>query len=628
MNGTNSPISPIADIPYAIAEGSPKFRPIREMGATVLAVHTGTGVQVIIRPVSRFRDVRVIRHLAQMRHPALPRVMDEILAGPFESMEPHVIMEYLEGETFAEWLNKAGGRLLPDQLLPLMAEAARTLAFLHEQNDPPLLHLDLKPEHLVRLPDGHVGLIDFDCAQLMPVEEHILADRRFTTAYSAPELLAGLPTPQSDLYALGATLLVLLTGQPINTTTMSSLSTLCQSLPPAVASIIETCLNSDPANRYPSAAALACALENASLLKHRQSAPSVRAKILNKQASGSSVEQVKKSASGSSIENTIPVQYTAGSESQQMLEQTADLPGAVKPRHPYQIIAVWDHAVFAVNLGRHLARNGCQTLLVDADLLNPRLDLLLGLTPKAFQPISSDHGRATASIPNDRRSAGIGLQQAGLDRQPVGLDRQQVGLDRQPVGMELALTAIMRKTLQADRLPELFQKTDIRRLSALTGAYHLRDYDYFDPETLLELLRLSRLHADTVLVSCSRFLHDSYACLTLLAADLILIPIVADPASFREFNRYLDFLAVQYPFDRRKARFVAVDYDPSRQMSWSMMDELCDGLLAGCIERSECPTTRQTARLPGRMIPFWPKHTTDDRYDQLLRRLGFAASPG
>lgn len=626
MNDTDRSVSPFADTLADFVAGSSKFKPIREMGSTLLAVHTGTGVQVIIRPVSRFQDERVIRHLAQLRHPALPRVMDEILAGPQESLEPYVILEYLEGETFAEWLNKAGGRLLPDQLLPLLAEAARALAFLHDQNDLPLLHLDLKPEHLVRLPDGHVGLIDFDCARLLPVEGQAQADRRCTTAYSAPELIAGQPTPQSDIYALGATMLVLLSGQPINTATMSSLSSLCHQLPPAVATIIETCLNSNPANRYPSAAALACALENACLQKLRLTVPSVSAKPL------------KKSAAGSSLESTFPVHFTSGIESQQITsrlenqqitsrresqqvsEQTADLPGEVKPRHPYQIIAVWDHAAFAVNLGRHLAQTGRQTLLIDADLLNPRLDLLLELIPKMFRPIVSDHGRTTASIPNDR-------QPFRHDRQPFGHDRQQAGLDRQQVGLELALTAIMRKTLQADRLPDLFQKTDMRQLSALTGSYNLRDYDYFDPETLLELLRLSRLHADAVLVSCSRFLHDSYACLTLLAADLILIPVVADPASFREFNRYLDFLSVQYPFDRRKARFIAVDYDPTCQMSWGMMDELCEGLLAGCIERTKRPNARPTARLPGRLRSFLTKHASDDRYDQLLRRLGFAARP-
>jgi len=302
-----------------------------------------------------------------------------------------------------------------------------------------------------------------------------------------------------------------------------------------------------------------------------------------------------------------------------MLDKNADMADQTKTRHPYQIVAVWDHAAFTVNLGRHLARAGRTTLLIDADLLNPRLDLLLGLTPKVLRPAATDQSHTTAPVQ--------------IDRQHAGFERQAEGIDRQLTGLELALTAIMRKTLQADRLPQLFQKTDMRQLSALTGPYHLRDYDYFDPDTLLELLRLSRLHADAILVSCSRFLHDSYACLTLLAADLILIPITADPVSFREFNRYLDFLSVQYPFDRRKARFIAVDYDPSRQMSWSMMDELCDGLLAGCVERTEHAATRLPAhlpghlisRMPGRLLPFWPKHTTDDRYDQLLRQLGFAA---
>lgn len=253
-----------------------------------------------------------------------------------------------------------------------------------------------------------------------------------------------------------------------------------------------------------------------------------------------------------------------------------------------QLVVIWDDAGFAAEFARRLAQAGRETIIIDADLINPRLDLLLALESSAASPEGPADDRIQTSHP----------------------------------GLELALTSLMRQTLPPERFPELLQKTAIRQLQALTGTYQLRDYAFYDGRTLLNLYHLCRMHADAVVISCSRFLHDSFTCLSLLAADLILIPIPAEPPEIREFNRYLDFMAAQYPFDRRKARFVAVDYDPGRQLSWNLADALCGGLLAGCM-----PPRTMSHSQPGRILQrFRPGTGMADEMEQLLRRLGFILS--
>jgi serine/threonine protein kinase, bacterial len=91
-----------------------------------------------------------------------------------------------------------------------MLQACGVLDYLHNQ-EPPVLHRDLKPSNLlVRSRDKQVVVIDFGA-----VKEggNSPGTRIAVEGYSAPEQSLGQPTVQSDLYAIGATLLFLLTGK-------------------------------------------------------------------------------------------------------------------------------------------------------------------------------------------------------------------------------------------------------------------------------------------------------------------------------------------------------------------------------------------------------------------------------
>ena len=105
-------------------------------------------------------------------------------------------------------------RLLPEALvLQVCQRLARALAHAHRLG---VVHRDVKPANvLVHWPSKTIKLTDFGLARMADSVNTATGMLLGSPAYMAPEQLAGnLPTPRTDLYALGITLYELLTGQP------------------------------------------------------------------------------------------------------------------------------------------------------------------------------------------------------------------------------------------------------------------------------------------------------------------------------------------------------------------------------------------------------------------------------
>ena len=211
----------------------------------------------------RRRFVREARLAARLAHPNVVRVFD---VGEDDG-RPFIAMEYVEGETLAELVARRGP-LAASEAASLGVQVCAALAAAHAAG---LVHRDVKPQNLLLSRDGVLKLGDFGIAvghegTRLTLEGTVLG----TAGYLAPEQARGEQvTAAADIYAVGAVLYELLTGEPPR-----SISTLAElgaedgfdppdvaarapSAPPDLVATVAECLSVRPEDRPRSAAALA-----------------------------------------------------------------------------------------------------------------------------------------------------------------------------------------------------------------------------------------------------------------------------------------------------------------------------------------------------------------------------------
>ncbi len=152
------------------------------------------------------------RILAALAHPGIPR-----LQGFFSEGERDYLVEDLITGRNLGTLVAERGSLSEEEVLRIMVSVLKTLEYLHGRT-PPVVHRDIKPDNLILSEAGQVVLVDFGAVRLasrpglMTVREGGTAVV-YTQGYAPPEQILGHAAPASDLFALGATALHLLTGR-------------------------------------------------------------------------------------------------------------------------------------------------------------------------------------------------------------------------------------------------------------------------------------------------------------------------------------------------------------------------------------------------------------------------------
>ncbi|MBE9182846.1 serine/threonine protein kinase [Oculatella sp. LEGE 06141] len=148
--------------------------------------------------------------LKSLNHPRVPRYQDSFTIDATPGISWFALVEtFIPGRSLAQSLQQ-GTYLTALQIRNIAIQVLTILIGLHERN-PPLLHRDIKPSNLIVGSDRQVYLIDFGSVQSQPTSGATMTVVG-TSGYAPPEQFFGRAVPESDLYALGATLIHLLTG--------------------------------------------------------------------------------------------------------------------------------------------------------------------------------------------------------------------------------------------------------------------------------------------------------------------------------------------------------------------------------------------------------------------------------
>ncbi len=225
--------------------------------------------------------------LARLSHAHIARLLD---GGVTAEGQPYFAMEYVDGVPLHRYCEERS--LGFDDRLRLFREVCEAVQYAHRSL---VVHRDLKPSNILVTSAGETKLVDFGIAKLLYKDgaDHSVTrtdQRLMTPDYAAPEQVRGDPvTTATDVYALGAILYQLLTGQPPHRFTGCSKAERYRIIlevepdPPSgivrrtaegrrlrgdLDFIVLKALRKDPARRYPSVEALLDDLE-----RHRTGLP-------------------------------------------------------------------------------------------------------------------------------------------------------------------------------------------------------------------------------------------------------------------------------------------------------------------------------------------------------------------
>ncbi|MBR8838283.1 MAG: serine/threonine protein kinase [Stigonema ocellatum SAG 48.90 = DSM 106950] len=154
------------------------------------------------------REAQVLK---QLDHPRIPKYRNyfNIDQG---MLWFGLVQEYIPGVSLKELLTQ--GRVFAEpEVRQIAADVLNILIYLHSLS-PPVLHRDIKPSNLLLGEDSQIYLVDFGAVQDRAAREGATFTVVGTYGYAPLEQFGGRATPASDLYALGATLIHLLTGIP------------------------------------------------------------------------------------------------------------------------------------------------------------------------------------------------------------------------------------------------------------------------------------------------------------------------------------------------------------------------------------------------------------------------------
>jgi len=201
---------------------------------------------------------REAKVLANLDHPGIPRFIDHFTEDVDGDTRLHTVQEFVEGKTLKAHVDE-GRHFTEDEARDVCRQVAEILAYLHDRS-PPLIHRDVKPTNVILDDDGTVHLVDFGSVRNAIGGDDLDGKTIVGTyGYMPVEQYEARAVPQSDLYALGMTLIYMLSHREpteIPRTGMTLEFGEYVNVSSDFGSILRRMIKPAPEDRYPSAAKL------------------------------------------------------------------------------------------------------------------------------------------------------------------------------------------------------------------------------------------------------------------------------------------------------------------------------------------------------------------------------------
>lgn len=239
-------------------------------------VPAGTVVAVkVLRPefmhdpdlVHRFKNES--KAISLLNHPNIVKVYDVSVDDKLQ----YIVMEYVDGMTLREYLNKRGGKLTSRETVHFVSQILQALEHAHQNG---VVHRDIKPQNIMLLDNGQLRMMDFGIARISRAENQLLSGKAMGSVhYISPEQARGDVTDaKSDIYSVGVMMYEMLSGQlPFESGNVVEvaikqisdkprpLAEIAPTLPRALVEITERAMAKLPENRYASAQEMLDALK-------------------------------------------------------------------------------------------------------------------------------------------------------------------------------------------------------------------------------------------------------------------------------------------------------------------------------------------------------------------------------
>lgn len=226
------------------------------------------------------------------------------------------------------------------------------------------------------------------------------------------------------------------------------------------------------------------------------------------------------------------------------------------------ILTVWDNAEFGCELAYMAAKlSGLEVLLVDADLLSPKADLILNIR-----------------------------------KNPSSIKTEGIYSDS---GFNIIMDTIEKNVFNVSFFSDAcINRKELKNLHVLTGNYNLDNYEYYTQENFKIFLEKCYQAFDITVILVNRSMYDLFTIMSLDRADYNIIATRADLISLRDFNTQIQYLYDKQYIDINKYKFVAFEYINDLSLKESLIKEITENNYIGHISYNKKRTIYRNLKAP------------------------------